>query len=127
MLNVIIDIIELIGNILLFCFKYFDILEGMVVYVKFEMMNLGGSIKDRLGEMFIEDVFCMGKVKVGGVIIEVIVGNIGIGFVLCVRKYQFCVVFCVLEYFSREKQQIMKVFGVDIVYMLREEGMQGVI
>lgn len=100
---VIMDIIELIGNILFFCLKNFDVLEGVVVYVKFEMMNSGGSIKDRLGDMLICDVFDLGKVKFGGVIIEVMVGNIGIGFVLSVRKYGLKVIFCVFEYFSREK------------------------
>lgn len=62
-MNVITDITELIGNTPLLRLKHFDIPEGTAVYAKLEMMNPGGSIKDRLGGMLIEDALRTGKVK----------------------------------------------------------------
>lgn len=126
-MNVITDITELIGNTPLLRLKHFDIPEGTAVYAKLEMMNPGGSIKDRLGGMLIEDALRTGKVKPGGVIIEATAGNTGIGLALCAIKHQLRAVFCVPEHFSREKQQIMKALGADIVHTPREEGMQGAI
>ncbi len=92
-LNVITDITELIGNTPLLRLKHFDIPEGTAVYAKLEMMNPGGSIKDRLGGMLIEDALRTGKVKPGGVIIEATAGNTGIGLALCARKHQLRAVF----------------------------------
>lgn len=86
--------------------KHFDIPEGTAVYAKLEMMNPGGSIKDRLGGMLIEDALRTGKVKPGGVIIEATAGNTGIGLALCARKHQLRAVFCVPEHFSRESDKL---------------------
>lgn len=69
-MTVITDITELIGNTPLLRLKNFDVPEGVAVYAKLEMMNPGGSIKDRLGDMLIRDALDSGKVKPGGVIIE---------------------------------------------------------
>lgn len=91
------------------------------------MYNLGGLIKDCLGIVLIEDgIFC-GVIMNMIMIIELIVGNIGIGVVLVVVKYCFKIILVVLEYFSFEKQILMKVFGVEVINMLDEGGMIGVI
>ncbi len=86
-MTVITDITELIGNTPLLRLKNFDVPEGVAVYAKLEMMNPGGSIKDRLGDMLIRDALDSGKVNPGGVIIEATAGNTGIGLALSARKY----------------------------------------
>ncbi|KXZ16600.1 cysteine synthase [Bacillus nakamurai] len=126
-MNVITDVTELIGNTPLLRLNHFDIPEGTAVYAKLEMMNPGGSIKDRLGEMLIEDALQSGKLKSGGVIIEATAGNTGIGLALSARKHQLRAIFCVPEHFSREKQKIMEALGAEIVHTPREGGMQGAI
>lgn len=55
-----------------------------------------------------------------------IVGNIGIGFVIVFNWYKVkCIIF-VLEGFVEEKILIMKVLGVDVRCIFKVEGMIGV-
>ncbi|KAF1679506.1 O-acetylserine dependent cystathionine beta-synthase [Bacillus sp. SKDU12] len=126
-MTVITDITELIGNTPLLRLKNFDVPKGVTVYAKLEMMNPGGSIKDRLGDMLIRDALESGKVKPGGVIIEATAGNTGIGLALSARKHGLQAIFCVPEHFSTEKQQIMQALGASIIHTPRQDGMQGAI
>lgn len=48
------DITELIGHTPLLKLSGMGVPAGVDVYAKLEMMNPGGSIKDRLGDMLIK-------------------------------------------------------------------------
>ncbi|MGE6629151.1 PLP-dependent cysteine synthase family protein [Bacillus sp. NPDC077027] len=121
------DITELIGQTPLLKLSGIGVPEGVEVYAKLEMMNPGGSIKDRLGEMLIEEALESGKLHPGGTIIEATAGNTGIGLALSARKYQLQPIFCIPEHFSQEKQQIMRALGAEIISTPREKGMKGAI
>ncbi|GLF89852.1 O-acetylserine dependent cystathionine beta-synthase [Bacillus safensis] len=121
------DITELIGRTPLLKLSGIGIPEGVEVYAKLEMMNPGGSIKDRLGDMLIREALASGKLRPGGTIIEATAGNTGIGLALSARKHQLQTIFCVPEHFSQEKQQLMKALGAEIIHTPRNEGMKGAI
>ncbi|MEY8845855.1 PLP-dependent cysteine synthase family protein [Bacillus safensis] len=121
------DITELIRRTPLLKLSGIGVPEGVEVYAKLEMMNPGGSIKDRLGDMLIREALASGKLRPGGTIIEATAGNTGIGLALSARKYQLQTIFCVPEHFSQEKQQVMKALGAEIIHTPRNEGMKGAI
>lgn len=121
------DITELIGRTPLLKLSGIGVPEGVEVYAKLEMMNPGGSIKDRLGDMLIREALASGKLRLGGTIIEATAGNTGIGLALSARKHQLQTIFCVPEHFSQEKQQVMKALGAEIIHTPRNEGMKGAI
>ncbi|MGV2910277.1 PLP-dependent cysteine synthase family protein, partial [Bacillus safensis] len=121
------DITELIGRTPLLKLSGIGVPEGVEVYAKLEMMNPGGSIKDRLGDMLIREALASGKLRPGGTIIEATAGNTGIGLALSARKHQLQTIFCVPEHFSQEKQQLMKALGAEIIHTPRKEGMKGAI
>lgn len=121
------DITELIGRTPLLKLSGIGVPEGVEVYAKLEMMNPGGSIKDRLGDMLIREALASGKLRPGGTIIEATAGNTGIGLALSARKHQLQTIFCVPEHFSQEKQQMMKALGAEIIHTPRNEGMKGAI
>ncbi|MCK1973439.1 cysteine synthase family protein [Bacillus safensis] len=121
------DITELIGRTPLLKLSGIGVPEGVEVYAKLEMMNPGGSIKDRLGDMLIREALASGKLRPGGTIIEATAGNTGIGLALSARKHQLQTIFCVPEHFSQEKQQVMKALGAEIIHTPRNEGMKGAI
>ncbi|WP_271725468.1 PLP-dependent cysteine synthase family protein [Bacillus paralicheniformis] len=126
-MNVIKDITQLIGKTPLLQILNFHIPSGVNIYSKLEMMNPGGSIKDRLGEVMIAEAVDSGKLKPGGTVIEATAGNTGIGLALAARKHRIRPVFCVPEHFSMEKQSIMKALGARIVHTPRSAGMKGAI
>src|SRR5207249_2389968 len=69
------SILETIGNTPLVQLpKIMDGVKGLVL-AKLEMMNPGGSVKDRIGEKMIEDAEAKGTLRPGGTIIEPTSGN----------------------------------------------------
>ena len=87
------DITELIGRTPLLKLSGIGVPKGVEVYAKLEMMNPGGSIKDRLGDMLIREALASGKLRPGGTIIEATAGNTGIGLALSARKQQLHTIF----------------------------------
>src|SRR5437773_9122526 len=76
------NILETIGNTPLVQLpKIMDGVKGLVL-AKLEMMNPGGSVKDRIGEKMIEDAEAKGTLKPGGTIIEPTSGNTGLGLAM---------------------------------------------
>src|SRR5438445_2686408 len=53
-----------------------------LVLAKLEMMNPGGSVKDRIGEKMIEEAEAKGLLKPGGTIIETTRGITGLGITM---------------------------------------------
>lgn len=114
-------VFDLIGNILLVCVMCFDI-GFCILYFKFELQNFGGFIKDCIGVVMIEVVECDGCLWFGGIIVEVIVGNIGFGLVLvgCVKGYW--VVLVVLDKMFIEKVLYLCVMGVEVYIICLDVG-----
>src|SRR5699024_2429400 len=118
---------DLIGHTTLLEITQFSLPKGVRLFAKLEFYNPGGSIKDRLGRVFIEEALAKGHLQEGGTMIEPTAGNTGIGLAVAALKKNISVIFCVPEHFSREKQVIMQALGAKIVHTPREEGMQGAI
>jgi len=85
------------------------------VYVKADYMNPGGSMKDRVAVWMINEAERKGLLKPGGTIVEATSGNtgVGLGLVAAVRGYK--VVFTTTDKQSREKIDLMKAFGAEVV------------
>jgi cystathionine beta-synthase len=85
------------------------------VCVKADYLNPGGSVKDRIGLWMIDEAERRGLLKPGGTIIEGTSGNTGMGLALvaCVRGYK--VVFTITDKQSREKIDLLKAFGAEVV------------
>src|SRR5205809_1995179 len=76
------NILETIGNTPLVQLpKVMGGVKGLVL-AKLEMMNPGGSVKDRIGEKMIEDAEAKGTLRRGGTIIEPTSGNTGPGLAM---------------------------------------------
>ncbi len=101
--------------------------DGVHLYAKLEMFNPGGSIKDRLGRYMIETAIKDGRLKPGGTLIEPTAGNTGIGLALAAIGRGIKVVLVVPEHFSKEKQDLMRALGGEIVNTPRSGGMAAAI
>lgn len=89
---------------------------------KIEFMNPGGSIKERIAAAMIDRAEEEGLLLPGGTIIEPTSGNTGVGLALvgAVRGYR--VICTVPNKVSKEKQDLLRAYGVEVVETPTELG-----
>ena len=121
------SVLELIGNTPLLHLARFSGRDAADIFAKLELMNPGGSVKDRLGLALIRDAEEQGRLRPGGTIIEPTAGNTGIGLALVGRAKGYRVILVVPETYSIEKQKAMKALGGELVLTPSDDGMKGAI
>jgi len=97
------------------------------VYIKLEMQNPSGSIKDRIALSMIEDAENSGLLRAESTIIEPTSGNTGIGLAWIGRLKKYRVILTMPESMSKERQNLMKIYGAEIVLTSAALGMKGAI
>lgn len=115
----------LIGNTLIVKLSHIDLPDGVNLFVKLELFNPAGSVKDRVGKAMIEDAEQTGRLKPGGTIIEATTGNTGLGIAFAALNKGYRIIFVVPTKFSEEKQTLLRALGAEVVNTPREEGMLG--
>lgn len=115
----------MIGNTPILKINHMGVKPGVNVYVKLELMNPAGSVKDRVGEYMIKDAEDRGILKEGGTIVDATAGNTGIGIAVAALNKGYRIIFAVPEKFSIEKQRVMMALGAEIVHTPRADGMLG--
>ncbi len=121
------SVAELIGSTPLLRLCRFAPGERADIFAKLELMNPGGSVKDRLGVGLIEGAEKRGDLKPGGTIVEPTAGNTGIGLALVGVQRGYRVILTVPENFSVEKVKLMEALGGTVVRTPGELGMRGAI
>ena len=97
------------------------------VYVKLEKFNLGGSIKDRAALGMIERAEKDGVLKEGSVIVEPTSGNTGIALAMIGRVKGYKVIIVMPETMSKERRDLIKAYGAELVLTEGAKGMRGAI
>ncbi|MGO5091127.1 cysteine synthase family protein [Clostridium sporogenes] len=118
---------ELIGNTPILKLNNLNIKPDVNIFVKLEINNPGGSVKDRIGIYMIEQAEKEGKLKKGYTIVEATAGNTGIGVGLAAINKGYDVIFVVPEKFSVEKQTLMRALGAKIINTPKKDGMLGAV
>lgn len=126
-MNYVTEIQQLIGNTPLLELTHSEIPNGCRIFAKLEYFNPGGSVKDRLGVSLIEDAEKRGVLKPGGTMIEPTAGNTGIGLAIAAIGKGYHVKFVVPEKFSKEKQELMRALGAEVINTPTEKGIKGAI
>ena len=118
---------ELIGNTPIMEVSKIDTDMCAKVYAKLEFLNPAGSVKDRVAKAMIDDFEKRGVINKDSVIIEPTSGNTGIGLALmgAVRGYK--VVIVMPDSMSKERIQLMKLYGAEVVLTDGKDGMAGAI
>lgn len=97
------------------------------VYVKLEKFNPGGSVKDRAALGMIEDAEELGILKPGSTIVEPTSGNTGIGIAMIGKLKGYNVVIVMPETMSKERRDLIKAYGAELVLTEGSKGMKGAI
>ena len=85
------------------------------IYVKFEAMNPGGSIKERIGAYILQKAMERGDVKPGCTVIEATSGNTGVGLAMFAAVNDMKCIFVMADKQSQEKINNLRAFGAKVV------------
>jgi cystathionine beta-synthase len=85
------------------------------VAVKVEMMNPGGSVKDRVAGAMIAEAEQNGTLRPGGTIIEATAGNTGVGLAMVAAVKGYRCIFVLPDKMSQEKISLLKAYGAEVV------------
>ena len=85
------------------------------LYAKLELMNPGGSVKDRVGAYIIEQAEKRGELKPGGTIVEATSGNTGVGLAIAAALKGYKTIFVMPDKMSNEKILLLRAYGAKVV------------
>lgn len=119
------SLLSLIGNTPIL--KANNLFKGNNVFVKLEKFNPGGSIKDRAALGMIEEAEKNGLLKENGVIVEPTSGNTGIAIAMIGKIKGYKVIITMPETMSKERRDMIKAYGAEIILTEGSKGMKGAI
>src|SRR5205809_3241035 len=85
------------------------------ILAKLEMLNPGGSVKDRIGARMIEAAERAGLLKQGGTIVEPTSGNTGHGLAIAAAIRGYKCIFVMPDKMSQEKVALLRAYGAEVV------------
>ena len=85
------------------------------LYAKLEFMNPTGSVKDRVARALIEDLEADGRLGPDSIIIEPTSGNTGIALAMIARRKGYRVAVVLPDNVTRERRQLLALFGAEII------------
>lgn len=102
-------------------------IEGVELFLKLEMFNPGGSIKDRVAFAIIEEGERSGELTPEKTVVEATSGNTGIGLALvCAAKGYRCLI-AMPENMSDERKRILRAYGTELLLTPASEGVKGAV
>ncbi|MGI8707867.1 MAG: PLP-dependent cysteine synthase family protein, partial [Actinomycetota bacterium] len=109
------SLIDLIGNTPLLRLSRIEPGLGCTLLAKVEVMNPGGSVKDRIGIRMIEAAERSGVLKPGGTIVEPTSGNTGVGLAIAAAIKGYKCIFIMPDKMSQEKISLLRAYGAEVV------------
>lgn len=119
--------LELIGNTPILKLNKLVDENFAEIYIKLEKYNLGGSVKDRAALGMIEEAEKLGLLKEGSVIVEPTSGNTGIALAMIGRLKGYKVVIVMPDSMSKERRDLIKAYGAELILTDGAQGMNGAI
>jgi len=121
------DITELIGNTPLVRLQRVTDGAGAQVVAKLEFFNPANSVKDRIGVAMIDAAERGGLIGPDTIILEPTSGNTGIALAMVCAARGYRCVLTMPETMSRERRQLLRALGAELVLTPGAEGMPGAI
>ncbi len=108
------NVLEMIGSTPMLELTHLDA-GPCRLFLKLELMNPGGSIKDRIGRSMIEEAEKRGELKPGATIVEATAGNTGLGLALVAAQKGYRLILVIPDKMSQEKIFNLRAMGAEVV------------
>ena len=109
------NVLEAIGHTPMIRLNRLPRADSAEILVKYEGVNIGGSIKTRTAWNMLREAEREGKIKEDSIIVEPTSGNQGIGIALvgAVKGYQVRII--MPDSVSEERQKLMRQYGAEVI------------
>lgn len=109
------NVLEAVGNTPLIRLNRMSEPDSAEILVKFEALNVGGSVKTRTALNMIEQAEKAGRIKPDSIIVEPTSGNQGIGLALVGAVKGYHTVIIMPDSVSEERSKLVKHYGAEVV------------
>lgn len=109
------NILEAMGNTPLIRLNHMAEAESAQILVKFEGLNVGGSIKTRTAYNMIREAQAQGLIKDDTIIVEPTSGNQGIGLALVGAVYGYETKIIMPDSVSEERRKLVEHYGAEVI------------
>ncbi len=109
------SVLDLVGNTPVVPLRRVTQAVPYRVLAKLEYLNPGGSVKDRIGPVMIDEAEKRGWIKPGGTIVEATSGNTGVGLAMVAAVRGYRMVFVLPDKMSTEKIRLLRAYGARVV------------
>jgi cystathionine beta-synthase len=92
------------------------------LFLKLELMNPGGSVKDRIGISMIKEAERRGDISPGDLLVEATAGNTGLGLALVAAQKGYRLVLILPDKMSQEKIFNLRAMGAEVVLTRSDVG-----
>jgi cystathionine beta-synthase len=82
---------------------------------KLELLNPGGSVKDRPAVAMIDAAEAAGLLREGGTIVEPTSGNTGVGLAIVAARRRYRCIFVMPDKMSQEKIALLRAYGAEVI------------
>ncbi|GAA0338363.1 cysteine synthase A [Oceanobacillus oncorhynchi subsp. oncorhynchi] len=121
------NITELVGDTPMMTLNKLQPENAAKIYVKLEMFNPSGSVKDRAAVHMIHIAEQEGLIKAGDTIIEPTSGNTGIGLAMAASAKGYQAILVMPDNSTQERRNLLKAYGAKVVLTPSSEKMPGAI
>ena len=121
------DLVAAIGNTPMVELRRLAPHEGVHLYAKLEGNNPTGSVKDRVARAMIDAARADGSLMPGQTILEPSSGNTGISLAMIGSRLGHPVRIVIPDNTTPEREQLLRLFGAEIIFSQGAEGSNGAI
>lgn len=115
------NVLEAMGNTPMIKLNHMTGENDADIYVKYEGLNVGGSIKTRTAANMLYEAIKAGKVDKNTVIVEPTSGNQGIGLALFGAVYGYKVKIIMPDSVSEERRKLIHQYGAELI-LVHDDG-----
>jgi [CysO sulfur-carrier protein]-thiocarboxylate-dependent cysteine synthase len=121
------DLVAAIGNTPMVELRRLAPHAGVRLFAKLEGNNPTGSVKDRVARAMVETALASGALQPGQTILEPSSGNTGISLAMIGSRLGHPVRIVMPDNTTREREQLLRLFGAEIAFSPGAEGSNGAI